>query len=55
MTVPMRSFIHNILKETKGANVIASLLLTETYVIDIWRQKNMEFKTSDIMIIQSMI
>ncbi|CAD8061013.1 unnamed protein product [Paramecium primaurelia] len=55
MTVTLRSFIHNNLKEIKVSNVIATLLLTETYVIDIWRQKNMEFKTSDIMIIQSMI
>ncbi|CAD8067337.1 unnamed protein product [Paramecium primaurelia] len=55
MTVSLRQFIHNNLKEIKLPNIIASLLLTETFVIDICRQKNMEFKTSDILIIQSMI
>ncbi|CAK86243.1 unnamed protein product (macronuclear) [Paramecium tetraurelia] len=55
MAVSLRQFIHNNLKEIKLPNIIASLLLTETFVIDIWRQKNMEFKTSDILIIQSMI
>ncbi|CAD8087228.1 unnamed protein product [Paramecium sonneborni] len=55
MTASLRSYIHNNLKEIKLPNIISSLLLTETFVIDIWRQKNMEFKTSDILIIQSMI
>ncbi|CAD8081159.1 unnamed protein product [Paramecium sonneborni] len=55
ITPQLRSYIHNNLKEIKSPNIIVSLLLTDTFIIDVCKQKNMDFKTSDILIIQSMI
>ncbi|KAM3126710.1 hypothetical protein pb186bvf_021185 [Paramecium bursaria] len=51
----LRQHIHGFLKDIKNSSIVCTLLLTETVVIDVCRQKNMEFKLSDILIIQSMI
>jgi hypothetical protein len=51
----MRQYIHSSLKEYKLPNLICTILLTETNIIDICKAKGVEVRNTDILLIQNII